>query len=153
MKLATKDKVFVGIQFILFILYVFNAQLYPMTWPSFISSIGLVLFILGVGTVLIAMLQLHTNLSPFPSPKSSATLVQTGIYKFIRHPIYTGILGSALGYSLFTGSVYKIMITVGLYLLFYFKSRYEEEQLTCFFTAYEDYKRRTGCFLPKFFKK
>jgi protein-S-isoprenylcysteine O-methyltransferase Ste14 len=115
-----------------------------------IGLTGLVTLIIGVLTVAIALLQLNINLSPFPSPKSNSSLIKTGLYKFIRHPIYTGIILTTFGYGLYTDSFYKILISIGLYILFYFKSEYEEERLTKKFTDYKIYKKSTGRFFPQF---
>lgn len=154
MKPTTKDFLFVAIQFGLFLAYLFDFKALHMYFlPGFVNNIGLVIALIGTLVLIAALLQLHTNLSPFPSPKSSAQLVQTGLYKYIRHPIYTGILAVALGYGLYIGSGFKILVTIALYVLFYFKSVYEEQQLLAFFTEYKTYKACTGRFLPKWFSK
>ena len=102
-------------------------------------------FLLGI----ISVYQLNRNLTPFPKPKSNAELVTKGLYKHIRHPIYTGILLFLFGFALFNESLYRIIITAILLLLFYFKSKYEEQQLTVKYSDYPSYKKTTGRFLPK----
>lgn len=74
----------------------------------------------------LAILQLNKNLTPFPTPKEDGTLIQNGVYKFIRHPIYTGIILIAIGFGLFHQSLWEIFIGIVLWVLFYFKSSYEE---------------------------
>ena len=148
--LEPKDFLFVGIQVVLFVLYVLEFNLLRVHAHAIISGTGLIAFILGALVVIIALLQLNTNLSPFPSPKASTTLIKTGLYKFIRHPIYTGILLTAFGFALYTESLYKIIISLGLYFLFYYKSKYEEERLSQTFSGYKRYKESTGRFFPRF---
>lgn len=109
--------------------------------------------ILGIIIVLLAILQLHKNLSPFPSPKTNSELITVGLYKYIRHPIYTGIIVITIGYGLYTDSVYKILIALGLSILFYFKSKYEEQQLSIAFKSYKNYKKATGRFFPRLKKR
>lgn len=150
MAVPKKDKIFVGLQFLVFFAWLLDVQ----TWYFRLSDNmhGLALIFAGIGLilVLIAFLQLNTKLSPFPSPTKQARLVTGGVFAFARHPIYSGILFMAFGISVWLGSGYKLFISVLLFLLFYFKSRYEEERLTEAFPNYPDYKRKTGRFFPKF---
>lgn len=148
--LQRKDFLFVGIQLALFVLYVIDFKLLSLKTYLIMSYFGLSLLLLGILIVLIALLQLNTNLSPFPSPKSNASLIKTGLYKFVRHPIYTGIIVATFGYGLYTGSLYRILISIGLYILFYFKSEYEEERLKMTFPEYKIYRESAGRFFPKF---
>ena len=149
----SKDYILVGFQVILFFLYIFDLQIWNVVIPEWLRQTGLILAIFGVLLFLIAMLQLNKNLSPFPSPKSGSELVRSGLYKFIRHPIYTGILIAFLGFALFSESIYRILITFGLYLLFLIKTEYEEHRLQEKFSEYDRYKKVTGRFLPKVFDK
>ncbi|WP_271784329.1 methyltransferase family protein [Aquimarina algiphila] len=149
MKLKTKDIGFVVIQFCLFIIYLFDSDFLNFDVLHFIRIIGISIAILGGFLILIATIQLNTSLSPFPSPKSGANLIQNGVYRYIRHPIYTAILLITFGYGIYIGSLFKILVTIVLYVLFYFKSVYEEERLVKMFLQYTSYKKRTGRFLPK----
>ncbi|MBW1294208.1 DUF1295 domain-containing protein [Aquimarina litoralis] len=143
---------YVFIQFGLFIGYLWNPKFIAFKLPSIVIDLGLWLFIVGICTLLLALIQLRENLSPFPTPKKDAKLIKTGLYKFIRHPIYTGILLIAFGYAFYTHSIFKFFITIGLYILFYFKSKYEEKRLINFFSEYIDYQNTTGRFSPNFYK-
>lgn len=149
MKLQTADFVFVFIQFLLFFTFIFEIPHLQTVLPNFLKITGFISTILGGILIVIALLQLNKNLSPFPSPKPDSQLIKNGIYKYIRHPIYTGILGLLLGCSLFTESGYKFLITILLFVLFIYKSQYEEKRLLMAFINYSDYKKHTGRFLPK----
>lgn len=149
MDLNIKDYLFVGVQFMLFGAYVFDVPLFEVSVPSFFTAVGISIAISGVIVTILALLQLNKNLSPFPTPKSNAELIQTGLYKFIRHPIYTGIILTTFGYGLYSSSLYRIIITIVLVTLFYFKSVYEEKQLLRKFSNYELYIKSTGRFFPK----
>jgi len=151
MKLPHKDYFFVGIQFLLFFIYLFNFQLYQLHFPDVLAQTGLIIGLIGIVVLVLALLQLSTNLSPFPTPKSSAQLIQTGLYKLIRHPIYTGIILLLGGYGFYKNSVYKISITLLLYVLFYFKSSYEEKLLQNKYSNYLEFKKTRGRFFPKLF--
>ena len=149
MKLQTADITFVLIQFVLFFLFILEIPQLQFALPNFISIIGIIVTVVGSIIILIALLQLNKNLSPFPSPKSGSQLIQNGLYKYIRHPIYTGILMLLSGYSFYVTSGYKLLITLLLLILFIFKSRYEENRLALVFKSYSEYKKTTGRFLPK----
>ncbi len=149
MKWIAKDYSLVGIQLLLFILYYLDLDLLEFYLPALFLSISLGLSVFGGLLVLLAMLQLSKNLSPFPSPKKNSELVQTGLYKYVRHPIYTGILISSFSFALATASGYRILITILLYILFMVKSEYEERLLMERYKEYESYMKKTGRFFPK----
>lgn len=149
MKLYIKDIMFVCAQLILFVLYFFTIRLIDINIPEIFRTVGLIVALNGIVILIISMLQLNKNLSPFPSPKTDTKLIQEGLYSFIRHPIYTGILLLALGYASYSNSFYKFLITICLFLLFYMKSSYEEKLLNKKFSDYKLYKKSTGRFFPK----
>lgn len=145
----SKDYIFVTIQFLLFVAFYFDISIMNFFVPNWIQVLTLILAIFGVVIVLLAILQLNKNLSPFPSPKSGSQLIKTGLYKFIRHPIYTGIILTFLGFSIYSESIYRLIITAILYFLFLLKSGYEEKLLQKKFSEYEEYRSKTGRFFPK----
>lgn len=150
MNLKSKDYKLVGLQMLLFILYVFDPKILSLEFPALIKTGAFIVSLLGVVILILAMLQLSKNLSPFPSPKTNSELVQSGLYKYVRHPIYTGILISSFSFALATASGYRILISILLYILFIVKSEYEEKLLMQRYKEYETYKKRTGRFFPKF---
>jgi protein-S-isoprenylcysteine O-methyltransferase Ste14 len=80
-------------------------------------------------------------------------LLTGGLYRYARHPIYSGVILVFVGLSLIYLSVYKLMITSFLIMLFIIKTTYEEKQLEKKFIEYREYKSRTGRFFPDFRKK
>ena len=150
MKINSKDIVLVCIQLVLFIVYTF-----PVAWSleffSWIKTIGLVLAIFGFIVVALALLQLNKNLSPFPTQKDSAILIQNGLYTWVRHPIYSGIIILFVGYGIYQDSFFKLVITMYVWVLFYFKTQYEELQLQRKFTEYRVYTSKVGRFFPNLF--
>ncbi|MFD0862920.1 methyltransferase family protein [Sungkyunkwania multivorans] len=149
MKPLLKDYLYVIAQGGLLVLYLADWPLFEMPTSPIIFWVALAMIWVGILIGIMAMAQLNKNLSPFPTPKSDAQLVQTGLYKYIRHPIYTGILLAALSYAFFIGSSFKLLIFLLLLTLFYFKSKYEEKKLKLKFPDYEGYMKTTGRFLPK----
>ena len=149
MNLKSKDYKLVGLQMLLFILYVFDPKILSLAFPALIKTGAFIVSLLGVVVLILAMLQLSKNLSPFPSPKTNSELVQSGLYKYVRHPIYTGILISSFSFALATASGYRILISILLYILFIVKSEYEETLLMQRYKEYESYMKKTGRFFPK----
>lgn len=151
MKKTVWDYFYVGIQLILFALYLIPVIKLDFSTGVFfkIMSVSVITSALVLG--LISVSQLNRNLSPFPTPLSGNKLIETGAYKYIRHPIYTSILFFFAGIGVYSGSGYKLIITATLFVLFYFKSKYEEQKLCAVFSDYPNYINRTGRFLPRLF--
>lgn len=144
-----RDFIYVAIQIVLFITYVLPITIWSINLPVWLSYSGLFLVSSGVILGVVALLQINTKLSPFPTPVINSTLITNGAFPIARHPIYTAILLATLGYGVFQQSVYKIIIFLLLLVLFYFKSNYEEQLLTNTFSDYKNYKKRVGRFLFK----
>lgn len=144
---SSKDYLYVGIQILLFVVYVLPISLAKISYPEWLRYSGF--FILGLGVLLgaVALLQLNTNLSPFPTPVAKGKLITNGAFALARHPIYTVLMCSGLGYAIYQASLFKLLITFLLLILFYYKSAYEEELLTDKFSEYTDYKKRTRRFI------
>ncbi len=142
------DYFFTGTQFLLFIAYLFYIQIGTITIPFWLSYLGIILAISGVILSALALIQIRKSLSPFPSPLPEAKLITHGVFKSIRHPIYSGIILAGIGYALYSSSLYRLLITILLYVLFYFKSSYEEKLLMQKFPEYQEYQKNTGRFWP-----
>ena len=140
------DFIYVTIQFIL--LTIFFIPLIQYTFQSFlvIKYLGAFVSFLGFLIILIAILQLNKNLTPFPTPIKNGELISTGLYKYIRHPIYTGIFLASIGIAFYTCSYWQLAIAIILLILFYFKSKYEESLLIRKYKDYEAYIKKTRRF-------
>lgn len=147
-KRAVKDIVFVSIQLVLFVLYVIPAPSASFNLPTWLHYLALAWAATGLMVVTLAIVQLNKNLTPFPTPKTSGTLIQTGLYRYVRHPIYSGIIVMAVGFGVFQESTWKLVLGILLWVLFYFKSRYEETLLVKQYPDYEVYRSRTSRLFP-----
>lgn len=87
------------------------------------------------------------SLTPFPHPRPSAELIETGVYGRVRHPIYGGIILMAIGWSAACASLPATVASLALIPLFVLKSSVEERWLAGRFPAYEAYRRRTRRFI------
>lgn len=150
MAVPKKDKIFVAFQFLVFLAWIIEVEAWHFRLSENLHGLAFIIAVVGLLLVLIAFLQLNTNLSPFPSPRKGAKLVTGGAFAFARHPIYSGVLFMAFGISIWLGSGYKLLLSLLLFLVFYLKSKYEEQKLTEAFPDYALYKKDTGRFFPKF---
>jgi protein-S-isoprenylcysteine O-methyltransferase Ste14 len=118
--------------------------------PLLRLAVGLLLMCTGLALAGKGLLDLGRNLSPLPRPRTDAELVQTGVYRWVRHPIYGGLIALALGWALFVASLLTVLLALLLALLFELKSRREEAWLVEHYPGYQDYMDRTDRFFPLF---
>jgi protein-S-isoprenylcysteine O-methyltransferase Ste14 len=117
----------------------------PAVW-----IVGLALTALGVGISIWARLSLGTNWSAVVTLKDEHELVRKGLYQWIRHPIYTGILLGMLGTAMIKAHVRCWLGLTIVFGCFYFKARREEKFLREEFGGdFDAHARQTGMFLPK----
>lgn len=117
-------------------------------WGLAVSFIGLIAIGLGGFLAFRGVRDLRTSLSPFPRPIAGAALVQSGVYGFIRHPIYSGMMFASVGWSLVTGSIVGLAATGLLVLLLVGKAQREEAWLVAAHPDYRGYRERTRRFIP-----
>jgi protein-S-isoprenylcysteine O-methyltransferase Ste14 len=112
------------------------------------TVVGAVLCAVGLVFVILGSFSLGRNLSPFPRPTDKSSLVETGVFSFVRHPIYTGLTLLALGWSALWISLATLVATATLFVFFDAKSRREERWLQEKFDGYGRYKTRVGKLVP-----
>ena len=79
------------------------------------------------------------NLS-FGSEPVSDQIIESGPYDVVRHPLYGGAVLSALGFSLLTMDVWRLILTIGLFLASNERVSSEERYLVDMFGAkYQEY--------------
>ena len=149
MAVPIKDKIFVLLQFLLFIVYLFDWSYLEFSSPRFLVIFAGILVVAGGLLALVALFQLNDKISPFPSPKQNSELRTSAAFSISRHPIYTGIILVAIGVAVYLGSGYKIFVSIVLFALFFLKSQYEEQKLIEMFPDYKLYRTKTGRFFPK----
>lgn len=110
--------------------------------PAWLRWFGWGLMIAGALVTGWGARSLGRNLTPGTEPLSSATLVTSGAYAHVRHPIYGGIVLLLAGYTL-AWSNWTLALLVGWLSLQYFeaKARAEERWLLQRFPAYAGYMR------------
>lgn len=127
-----------------------NFSVIPSTLDAVI--LGLVITIFGLLIAIWARVSLGTNWSGTITFKENHSLVKKGPYKFVRHPIYSGILLMTLGTVISIGTLAGIIGLVILFISFCIKSKQEEKLMTKHFKKeYINYKKRTKALIPYLF--
>jgi protein-S-isoprenylcysteine O-methyltransferase Ste14 len=111
-------------------------------------SCGISIGLISILFMLIAAINLGKNLTPLPCPKDNAQLVQSGLYRYVRHPIYFGVLLAAFAWLLIYPNAYILLYAIGLFFLFDIKARREEVWLVERFPAYQDYQTKVKKLVP-----
>jgi protein-S-isoprenylcysteine O-methyltransferase Ste14 len=117
-------------------------------WGPAVSVVGVVAIVAAGGLAARGIWDLRSGLSPFPRPIAGAPLIESGAYRLVRHPIYSGLVLGAIGWGLVTVSVLAIGAAGLLFLLLAAKSHREELWLAAIHPGYEAYRRRTRRLIP-----
>ena len=144
--------VLVGVQALLLILFVLLPKRRSLfAPPDFLDVLGIVLMVGGLALVIVSLVSLGAALTPTPVPQESAALRTRGIYSLVRHPVYSGILVAALGFTLAVGSLWQVVLWVALAVFFYAKAFWEDRLLAeKHGVAWFDYADHVSSFIPRF---
>jgi protein-S-isoprenylcysteine O-methyltransferase Ste14 len=113
-----------------------------------VDALGVLLVLAGLGFAVWARWYLGANWSAAVTVKESHTLIRTGPYRYVRHPIYTGILLALCGTAIVIGEVRAVLAVVLAFLALLYKSRVEEERMRASFPEYDAYRRDTAALIP-----
>lgn len=112
----------------------------------------LIFLFIGIFGGVIGLLAIFTmkvnNLRVQPIPKPDAELITSGIYNYIRHPMYSSVLLMMLPFVLHTTETISLILYCSLLAILIIKLQYEEQLLIQKFTVYSDYKKRTYRLIP-----
>lgn len=117
-------------------------------WPAAVVLVGLGAITVGGFTATRGVWDLRASFSVFPRPVAGAPLIESGAYRLIRHPIYSGLVLGAIGWGLVTGSLVALGTSGLLFMLFAGKSWREEVWLLAEHPEYDAYRRRTKRLIP-----
>jgi len=113
------------------------------------DGVAIAIFILGFAIGIWALM--HNTLGNFniqPKLKKDAQLITTGIYAYIRHPMYTSVVTMMLGILISTPTWYEAIFFTLLLFTLYLKAKREEKLLLQAFIQYSAYKKNTKYFVP-----
>ena len=111
----------------------------PWIWPE----------LLGLGVIGWAVYTMQPRqLTPFPELRPGARLVTRGPYRWIRHPMYSGLLLATLALVINTWTTARAAIWLVFLIDLIFKLEYEESLLAGRFPEYAKYRQRTRRLIP-----
>jgi protein-S-isoprenylcysteine O-methyltransferase Ste14 len=120
--------------------------------PPWLRLLGAPVALLGVALFGWMFRHLGLNVTSTSMPRLAATLVNTGPYRWIRHPMYSAALLLVIATTLLTANLVVALGGVAMFALLAARSRLEERRLVeKFGPAYRDYQRSTGRFVPRLF--
>lgn len=119
--------------------------------PESMRWLGLALIVAGVAFALWAIAALGRHYDLVLEIHADHELVRLGPYRFVRHPVYTGLALHFAGACLATGNLLFIAGTVLVsYPAFVGRARAEEALLRDRFgAAYDAYASEVGMFVPR----
>jgi protein-S-isoprenylcysteine O-methyltransferase Ste14 len=114
-----------------------------------LNIVVVILMISGLAIALIARRTLGKNWSGIAAIKKDHELITTGLYHYVRNPIYTGMLlmflGTALSFDTLSACIGFLLILLTIWV----KLKQEEALLTEHFAGeYLSYKNRTKMLIP-----
>lgn len=128
-----------------------SAWMNDLLWPRTLT-IGLfadALALSGLLVMLWARVTIGRNWSAGVVLKEGHDLVTNGPYRFVRHPIYSGLLLLALGWAVWRGRASGFLGLAVMIVLFWIKARDEEAlMIEHFGDAYRRYKERVKALIP-----
>ncbi|MGA7876414.1 MAG: isoprenylcysteine carboxylmethyltransferase family protein [Desulfoferrobacter sp.] len=142
------DKVFVAVAlaFFLFWLILMPLNAVRFHWsqmPSVLKTLGALVLLISM---YISFLTLREN--PYSSAvvrvqkERGQTVISTGPYSYVRHPMYTGVILFFLGTSLLLGSWFGVLCALAFALLFAIRAVLEERVLRKELEGYDAYMAR-----------
>jgi len=125
------------------LLYFYNKQ------HNSFSFIGIVIITIVLIILYNIYKTLGTNYSPTLQIKKDHKLINTGIYKYIRHPMYLcGILILISNILVFPSKISILCFIIGLIVFVLLRIPKEEEMLSKELKEYIKYKKHTKMLIP-----
>ncbi len=124
--------------------------LHKSTFLSDYLPLYIRLVILGL-TLIIAMYLFRSGHVVVSHEQRPTSVVVTGAFWYVRHPLYLASILIYLGLTVSTASLFSLALFVGIFAFHNYIASYEEELLeTKFGEDYRKYKKETGKWMPKF---
>lgn len=131
-----------------------NLRIRFLNWQAlprapWLTTTGVSLTLAGLIFAVLARTYLGTNWSGTVTLKAGHELVRAGPYRWVRHPIYSGLLLATLGTAIERDETRGIVAMALIYAGFLIKIRAEEQFMrNAFGVQYDQYKDTTGALFP-----
>ena len=146
MKTKKLHLLLVGLQFGGIFFFVFTGKVYPQSWlVALLLSISL---FVGLWAILSMNSQ---TLTVLPDARPNATLITTGPYRWIRHPMYTAVLLLLTALLLNEFSFVRMLVLAVVAVALILKINIKEKILLAKYLEYSDYMKTTRKIIPYLF--
>jgi len=98
------------------------------------------------------LIGLFTMRRAFTIMSEARVLIRTGLFRWIRHPLYAAHFVIYFCYTLLHFHVLTVFLYVAFLVGQTLRARIEERKLASVFPEYEEYRRTTGMFFPRLFR-
>jgi protein-S-isoprenylcysteine O-methyltransferase Ste14 len=138
-------------QFILIALLILvpSSGLNTGVFSTFLVSVSLTSMFIGIVILGLSALALGKSLTAHPMPGKNAVLVTDGLYRFVKHPIYSGLILLSFGLTITGGFFPHTIFFIALVVLLNYKASFEEKLLASTYAGYAEYSKKTGRFIPR----
>jgi protein-S-isoprenylcysteine O-methyltransferase Ste14 len=127
-----------------------RGRLWPEAWP--IAGLGLAVNVAAVALAVWARRTLGKHWSGEITTKVDHDLITSGPYAYVRHPIYSAVLGLCVGTTLVWNQWHAVVGTLLVAIAYVRKIRLEEENLSeAFGPAWDEYRARVKGLVPGVF--
>lgn len=133
------------------VVWILDSFIYKVsTFLAGFISLPIRLMLAG-GTLIIAIQLLRlSHQAIFNEAHDPPSVVESGVYLFMRHPMYTGTLLIYLGFILSTLSLFSLVYWIGVFMACDHFATYEENDLIRIFgEEYVEYQKRVPKWIPK----
>jgi len=110
---------------------------------------GTIITLMGLGFAVWARVHLGKYWSSMPAIREDHKLIRTGPYRFVRHPIYTGVQVGIAGTAIIIGMSLGLIVFFLIMVVYLWKIRMEENYLSEEFgEEYARYKKEVPALIP-----
>lgn len=116
-----------------------------------VRAIGVIIMLIGLWLSMESQRELGRNWVGGIGLHKQHKLITTGPYRYVRHPLYSGLLVSSLGFGLVSLNIWMFLMGLSFCGSFAFRIPGEEALLRQKFKKkFDDYAEHTGRLIPKF---
>src|SRR5262245_5306733 len=122
----TRGTIWFAAQVVLFAAILLAPFFQQRGFPFWLRAFGALTLLCGVFIAVRGYRTLGGSHSPWTNPIEGGRFVSTGIYSYVRHPIYSGWIVGSFGLALLTRSLVGVGVAAALFVFYDLKSREEE---------------------------